>query len=76
MALPRIGKGVVIRGAARAKLRKQFRRAYESGATIRDIVQETGRSSGVVQTMLHEAGTQMRPRGTRVDRTVDGEAAR
>jgi hypothetical protein len=61
--LPRIAKGVAIRGADRAKLRKKFRKAYESGATIRDIVEATGRSESVVRTMLHEAGTQMRPRG-------------
>ncbi len=41
----------------------ELRSAYESGASIRSLVAETGRSYGSVHSMLRESGTTMRSRG-------------
>lgn len=47
----------------REELLSELRRAYESGASIRHLVAETGRSYGSIHSMLRESGTTMRSRG-------------
>ena len=45
------------------ELLHELRNAYESGASIRNLVANTGRSYGSVHSMLRESGTTMRSRG-------------
>jgi len=47
----------------RAQLAKQLRRAYDRGASIREIMIDTGRSYGFVHRLLSEAGATFRPQG-------------
>lgn len=47
----------------RAELLDELRNAYESGASIRTLVANTGRSYGSIHSMLRESGTTMRSRG-------------
>jgi hypothetical protein len=47
----------------RAELLHELRNAYESGASIRKLVANTGRSYGSIHGMLRESGTTMRSRG-------------
>jgi hypothetical protein len=47
----------------REQLLAELRDAYESGASIRNLVASTGRSYGSVHSMLRESGTTMRSRG-------------
>jgi Helix-turn-helix domain len=48
---------------SRDQVLTELRSAYESGASIRSLVAETGRSYGSVHSMLRESGTTMRSRG-------------
>jgi hypothetical protein len=41
----------------------ELRNAYESGASIRNLVAATGRSYGSIHNLLLESGTTMRSRG-------------
>lgn len=52
-------------GDKRAEVAAQLRERYESDlrTTIRSLVTETGRPYAVVQRLLVEAGTELRPRG-------------
>jgi Helix-turn-helix domain len=51
-------------GAARLRHAHELRRAYDAGATIRQICADQGRSYGSVHDLLALAGTVFRPRGT------------
>jgi hypothetical protein len=48
---------------SRDELLTELRSAYERGASIRSLVETTGRSYGSVHSMLRESGTTMRSRG-------------
>ena len=52
-----------ITGGDRNKLAADLKRRYTSGASIRDLASETGRSYGFVHRMLSEAGVALRGRG-------------
>jgi hypothetical protein len=56
-------KGARITGGDRNKLAADLKRRYASGASIRDLASETGRSYGFVHRMLSEAGVALRGRG-------------
>ncbi|MET7929578.1 helix-turn-helix domain-containing protein [Streptomyces sp. NPDC005349] len=56
-------KGKQLTGPARDKLAGELKTAYESGASIRALAQDTGRSYGFVHRILTEAGTTLRGRG-------------
>ncbi|WP_313896055.1 helix-turn-helix domain-containing protein [Streptomyces sp. YIM 98790] len=56
-------KGSRVTGAAREKLAEDLKRKYESGASIRALAEETGRSYGFVHRMLSEADVALRGRG-------------
>jgi hypothetical protein len=56
-------KGSRVTGAAREKLAADLKRKYESGASIRALAEETGRSYGFVHRMLSEADVSLRGRG-------------
>ncbi len=47
----------------RDQLLSELRSAYERGASIRTLVASTGKSYGVIHSMLRESGTPMRSRG-------------
>ncbi|WP_102141161.1 helix-turn-helix domain-containing protein [Mycobacterium hubeiense] len=48
---------------SREQLMQELRSAYEGGASIRKLVESTGRSYGSIHSMLRESGTAMRSRG-------------
>jgi len=52
-----------VTGAERERLTKEFRRAYESGSSIRELVTSSGRSYGFVHRLLQESGVVLRGRG-------------
>ncbi|MGH3779824.1 MAG: helix-turn-helix domain-containing protein [Pseudonocardiaceae bacterium] len=52
-----------VRGHARVALAEGLRDQYEHGASVRDLVDSTGRSYGLVHRLLAESGTTMRGRG-------------
>ena len=56
----------------RDQVLRELRRAYEGGASIRKLVEATGRSYGSVHSMLRESGTTMRSRGGPNHRTRVG----
>ena len=56
-------KGARITGGERSKLSSDLKRKYTSGASIRSLAAETGRSYGFVHRMLSESGVQLRGRG-------------
>jgi helix-turn-helix protein len=56
-------KGSRITGAARDKLGSRLVKKYEKGASIRALVQETGRSYGFIHRVLSESGVTLRGRG-------------
>ncbi|WP_206305894.1 helix-turn-helix domain-containing protein [Streptomyces sp. RFCAC02] len=56
-------KGSRVTGPAREQLAADLKRKYESGASIRALAQETGRSYGFVHRMLSEADVTLRGRG-------------
>ncbi|AFM17235.1 hypothetical protein Mycch_2462 [Mycolicibacterium chubuense NBB4] len=47
----------------RDQLVNELRSAYESGASIRNLVATTGHSYGSIHSMLRESGAAMRSRG-------------
>lgn len=69
-----LGKGRRITGDERGALSTTLRQRYESGASIRSLAAETGRSYGFVHRVLLESGAQLRGRGgaTRGKRRVAG----
>jgi hypothetical protein len=56
-------KGARITGGDRNKLAADLKRKYSSGASIRELAGDTGRSYGFVHRMLSEAGVTLRGRG-------------
>ncbi|GAA2478365.1 hypothetical protein GCM10010406_13140 [Streptomyces thermolineatus] len=56
-------KGSRVTGAAREKLAADLKKKYDSGASIRALAEETGRSYGFVHRMLSESGVALRGRG-------------
>lgn len=58
-----LDKGKRITGVARDTLAAELKTAYESGAPIRSIADNTKRSYGFVHHLLTEAGTTLRRRG-------------
>ncbi|WP_326599718.1 helix-turn-helix domain-containing protein [Streptomyces sp. NBC_01803] len=56
-------KGSRVTGPAREQLAADLKRKYESGASIRALAEETGRSYGFVHRMLSEADVTLRGRG-------------
>lgn len=52
-----------ITGRERDRIAERLRERYERGATIRELVAQTGRSYGWVRTLLVEAGVELRTRG-------------
>jgi hypothetical protein len=56
-------KGARITGGDRTKLSADLKRKYTSGASIRSLAAETGRSYGFVHRMLSESGVALRGRG-------------
>ncbi len=56
-------KGSRVTGAARDKLAADLKKKYDSGAGIRALAEETGRSYGFVHRMLSESGVTLRGRG-------------
>ncbi|MFB7669701.1 helix-turn-helix domain-containing protein [Kitasatospora sp. NPDC056138] len=55
-------KGKRIAGAERELLAADLKQRYEAGATIRALVEDTGRSYGSVHRLLSDAGVIFRPR--------------
>ncbi|GGT05059.1 hypothetical protein GCM10010206_79210 [Streptomyces cinerochromogenes] len=55
--------GERVGGEDRAALGKELRKRYEAGASIRDLIRETGRSYGFLHRLLDEAGVTFRGRG-------------
>lgn len=58
-----ISKGTRITGESRDKLAADLRKEYESGASIRALAEQTGRSYGFVHRVLTEAEVALRGRG-------------
>ncbi|MEV5279684.1 helix-turn-helix domain-containing protein [Streptomyces sp. NPDC006692] len=56
-------------GPDRDKLAQDLKKKYDSGASIRALAEETGRSYGGVHRLLEDAGTAFRSRGGAPRRT-------
>jgi hypothetical protein len=56
-------KGRRVTGGDRDELASSLKQRYESGASIRDLASDTGRSYGFVHRILSEAGATLRGRG-------------
>jgi hypothetical protein len=63
MAKIEVERGKRITGDQRDKLANQLRKKYETGANIRDLAEEAGRSYGFVHRVLVESGATLRGRG-------------
>jgi hypothetical protein len=61
-------KGRRITGSERDRLATDLKKRYESGASIRELAAETGRSYGFVHRVLAESGATLRGRGGAVRR--------
>lgn len=62
-ALAPLARHKRITGATRDRLRGQLVRAYERGASIRALRDQTGRSYGFIHRVLSESGVTLRGRG-------------
>lgn len=62
-AVAELKKGARITGGDRTKLAADLKRKYSSGASIRELAAETGRSYGFIHRMLSESGVPLRGRG-------------
>ena len=58
-----LSKGRRVTGGDRTQLAGDLRKRYESGASIRELAGETGRSYGFVHRILSESGVSLRGRG-------------
>ncbi|HVS69585.1 MAG TPA: helix-turn-helix domain-containing protein [Mycobacteriales bacterium] len=56
-------KGSRVTGGERDKLSSTLRKRYDSGSSIRDLAESTGRSYGFVHRILSESGATLRGRG-------------
>lgn len=61
--LGRLEKGRQITGPEREKIATRLRDRYAQGASIRDLMTETGRSYGWTHRLLRESGAVLRGRG-------------
>ena len=61
--LKQLTKGRQITGLEREKIATRLRDRYAQGASIRELVAETGRSYGWTHRLLRESGVQLRGRG-------------
>ena len=61
--LKRLTKGRQITGPERNKIGKRLRERYAQGASIRELMTETGRSYGWIHRLLRESGAELRGRG-------------
>jgi transposase len=52
-----------VRDDERDELREALKHAYLAGASIRELAEQTGRSYGFCNRLLHEANVTLRPRG-------------
>lgn len=59
----------VLSGPDRAAEARRLRQRYDDGATIRDLVADSGHSYCTVRNLLQEAGTVLRSKGARRTRT-------
>ena len=56
-------KGRRVTGGERSKLANELKKKYNSGASIRELAESTGRSYGFVRRVLSESGVTLRGRG-------------
>ncbi|WP_306192222.1 MULTISPECIES: helix-turn-helix domain-containing protein [unclassified Streptomyces] len=63
------GDGRLTPGPDRDKLAQDLKKKYDSGASIRALAEETGRSYGGVHRLLEDAKTTFRSRGGAPRRT-------
>lgn len=63
MSITKIDKRARVTGESRAKLRVILKDKYEKGASIRQLMEQTGRSYGFIYRILGESGVAMRRRG-------------
>lgn len=56
-------KGTRVSGPARDALAREVTQKYTNGASIRDLVAETGRSYGFIHRLLVESDVPLRGRG-------------
>lgn len=61
--LARIPRFVRLRGESRTQITNYLRERYESGASLRELEREVGRSYGTIRLMLLEACVKLRARG-------------
>jgi hypothetical protein len=61
--VPELKKGSRVTGAERDKLSTGLRKKYDSGASIRELAANTGRSYGFIHRVLSESGANLRGRG-------------
>lgn len=52
-----------VRDDEREELREALKHAYLAGSSIRELAEQTGRSYGFCNRLLHEANVTLRPRG-------------
>lgn len=67
-------KGRRITGDERGSLEETLRKQYESGASIRQLAEQTGRSYGFVHGVLVDSGAAMRGRGGSTRKNLKGPA--
>lgn len=58
-----LAKGRRVTGGERTKLANDLKKKYNSGASIRELAEATGRSYGFVHRVLTESGVTLRGRG-------------
>ncbi|MGK2309207.1 helix-turn-helix domain-containing protein [Cutibacterium sp. V947] len=63
-------------GEARQAMAEELAGRYNAGASIRSLARESGRSYGLVQKLLREAGVKFRPRGGADPASPETKAAR
>lgn len=61
--MKKIEKRARITGELREKIGAELRKKYEKGASIRQLVDKTGRSYGFVRRILLDSGATLRRRG-------------
>ena len=61
--MTQMSKGQRVTGEERESMAADLAQRYQSGESIRDLAQSTGRSYGFVHRMLTESGTTLRGRG-------------
>jgi hypothetical protein len=61
--VPELKKGSRVTGTERDKLSTGLKKKYDSGASIRQLAADTGRSYGFIHRVLSESGAKLRGRG-------------